>query len=82
MSTLTNGYVKSSVHAVSRPFPDQQGLIRYSLLYFLRPVDDAKIVPLPSPVLKRLGYVKEEDLTPTKETIRATGESTECIEMN
>ncbi|EXJ91366.1 hypothetical protein A1O1_04478 [Capronia coronata CBS 617.96] len=54
---LTNGFLKSSIHRVVAPPPDQADLDRYGVLYFVRPEDDTELVPLDnSPVLKRLGY--------------------------
>ncbi|KAF8584800.1 gibberellin 2-oxidase [Ramaria rubella] len=75
ISMITNGYIKSTVHGVARPAPDQQGYDRQALLYFLRLNEDAEVVPVPSPVLKRLGYVKDEELLPRKNAVRGIGES-------
>jgi len=72
LSMLTNGYIKSTVHAVTRPPPDQQDFDRFALLYFLRVAEEAEIVTVPSPVLKRLGYVKEEDLSSSKDAVRGS----------
>lgn len=57
---ITNGYLKSTVHAVYRPPPDQDKFDRLALLYFLRLADDAEILPAPSPLLERIGWDKEE----------------------
>ncbi|KAF8584755.1 gibberellin 2-oxidase [Ramaria rubella] len=62
--------VNSTVHGVSRPPPDQQGYDRQALIYFLRLVEDAEVVPVPSPLLKRLGYVKDENLV-AKDPVRS-----------
>lgn len=52
----TAGYLKSSVHRVVAPPPDQAHIDRLGLLYFLRPSYDLKLKTLPSPLLERLGY--------------------------
>jgi isopenicillin N synthase-like dioxygenase len=51
----TGGYLKSSVHRVVAPPPDQAHLDRLGLLYFLRPAYDLPLKALDSPVLERLG---------------------------
>ncbi|KAF7557455.1 hypothetical protein G7Z17_g658 [Cylindrodendrum hubeiense] len=56
------GYLKSTTHRVVRPPEDQAHLFRQGLFYFVRPGDEVDIKPAPSPLLKRLGLVKEEDL--------------------
>jgi len=54
---LTNGFLKSSIHRVVAPPPDQAGLDRHGVLYFVRPEDDAALVPLrSSPLLERMGH--------------------------
>ncbi|KAJ7577023.1 gibberellin 2-oxidase [Mycena floridula] len=59
---LTKGYVKSTIHRVVGPQPDQVHLERLGLvLYFVRPGDDTPIIPVPSPVLERAGLLTEED---------------------
>ncbi|KAL0952464.1 hypothetical protein HGRIS_006732 [Hohenbuehelia grisea] len=55
------GYIKSTVHRVRRPPPDQESLGRLAIGYFSRPGDDLPLVPAPSPVLRREGYLTEED---------------------
>ncbi|KAK7047124.1 hypothetical protein VNI00_006789 [Paramarasmius palmivorus] len=62
LSMITDGYLKSTVHGVVRPPPDQDKYDRLALLYFLRLLDDAPIAPAPSPLLKRIGWLKEEQL--------------------
>lgn len=49
------GYLKSSIHRVVAPPPDQAHIDRLGLLYFLRPAHDLKLKPLDSPLLRRLG---------------------------
>jgi isopenicillin N synthase-like dioxygenase len=61
LAMITNGYLKSTVHAVQRPPPDQDKFDRLALLYFLRLADDIEILPAPSPLLERIGWVKEEE---------------------
>ncbi|KAG7087672.1 hypothetical protein E1B28_013620 [Marasmius oreades] len=62
MSLLTKGYIKSSVHRVVRPPPDQAHLPRISLIYFLRPGNDVPMIPAPSPVLLRKGLIGKEEV--------------------
>jgi isopenicillin N synthase-like dioxygenase len=58
---LTNGFLKSSVHRVVAPPPDQADLDRLGVLYFVRPEDDLELKPVASNVLERLGYSKVTD---------------------
>lgn len=51
----TNGYLKSSVHRVVAPPPDQAHLDRLGVMYFVRPTNDLTLKNLDSPVLKRSG---------------------------
>jgi isopenicillin N synthase-like dioxygenase len=62
------GYFKSTTHRVVRPPKDQDQILRLGLFYFVRPGDDVDIQPVPSPLLKRLGLVKEDqrDSEPVK----------------
>jgi isopenicillin N synthase-like dioxygenase len=62
------GYLKSTVHRVVRPPEDQAHLRREGLFYFVRPGNEVNIKPAASPLLKRLGKVKDgaEDDTPVK----------------
>ncbi|KAL2672830.1 hypothetical protein Neosp_013546 [[Neocosmospora] mangrovei] len=57
---LTNGFLKSSVHRVVAPPPDQAGITRLGVLYFVRPENDLELKPVESPVLERLGYKPDE----------------------
>ena len=70
---LTKGYLKSTVHAVRRPPPDQDKNDRLALLYFLRLCDTAEVVPVQSPLLKRLGWLKDEDLQKAEEPVHGVG---------
>lgn len=53
------GYLKSTTHRVVRPPEDQAHLFRQGLFYFVRPGDEVDIKPAPSPLLRRLGLIKE-----------------------
>jgi len=54
------GYFKSTTHRVVRPPPDQTNVDRLGLFYFVRPGDNVDIKPVASPLLKRLGLVRED----------------------
>ncbi|KAI0197598.1 Clavaminate synthase-like protein [Astrocystis sublimbata] len=58
---LTNGFLKSSIHRVVAPPPDQVELDRLGVLYFVRPEDSLELKPVVSSVLERLGYNKVTD---------------------
>lgn len=62
LEMLTNAFLKSSIHSVVVPPPDQRKADRLGVLYFVRPEDDLELWPVQSPVLERLGYdmVQEE----------------------
>lgn len=53
----TNGYLKSSVHRVIAPPPDQAHIDRLGVLFFVRPEDSLNLKTLDSPTLKREGYL-------------------------
>ncbi|KAF9015818.1 Clavaminate synthase-like protein [Hymenopellis radicata] len=58
---LTGGYVKSTVHRVAVPPPDQRHVDRLGLLYFSRPHNDVVLSTVKeSPVLQREGYTQNE----------------------
>lgn len=57
----TAGYLKSSIHRVVAPPPDQAHLDRLGLLYFLRPAHDLSLKTVDSPLLQRLGLKNEDD---------------------
>ncbi|KAI1176049.1 2OG-Fe(II) oxygenase superfamily protein [Nemania sp. FL0916] len=61
LSFLTNGFLKSSIHRVVAPPPDQADVDRLGVLYFVRPEDDLELRPVVSDVLKRLEYDKVVD---------------------
>jgi isopenicillin N synthase-like dioxygenase len=71
LSFLTNGYLKSSIHRVVAPPPDQAHLDRLGVLYFVRPEDDLVLRPVDSPLLERLGLKKEVD---SQELVLTAGE--------
>lgn len=60
LSFLTNGFLKSSIHRVVAPPPDQSHVDRIGVLYFVRPEDSLPLVPIESPVLERLGLKAPE----------------------
>ncbi|KAK1246279.1 hypothetical protein MKX08_000081 [Trichoderma sp. CBMAI-0020] len=57
----TNGFLKSSIHRVVAPPPDQREVDRLGVLYFLRPEDSTELKPITSTVLQRLGYSNNID---------------------
>lgn len=58
---LTNGFLKSSIHRVVAPPPDQADIDRLGVLYFVRPEDDVVLNPIKSAVLEKLGYTNVKD---------------------
>ena len=50
LSFWTNGLLKSTVHRVV--FPEGGGEDRYSIAYFCHPVDETKLVPVPSEMVR------------------------------
>jgi isopenicillin N synthase-like dioxygenase len=58
---LTNGFLKSSIHRVVAPPPDQADIDRLGVLYFVRPEDSVVLNPVQSPVLEKLGYTQTKD---------------------
>ena len=73
LSMLTGGYLKSTVHGVQRPPPDQIQYERMSLLYFMRLADGFEIVPCPSPLLRRIGWIQEQEKTSNENLVRGEG---------
>ncbi|KAJ7676243.1 hypothetical protein B0H17DRAFT_1016133 [Mycena rosella] len=56
LSLLSGRYLKSSIHRVSVPPPDQRHLDRHGILFFIRPNNDVKVeVVKKSPLLEREG---------------------------
>ena len=62
MQFWSAGYLKSTIHRVIRPPPDQADGKRLGLFYFVRPGNETDIAPADSPLLKRLGLVQEKDV--------------------
>ncbi|EPE09966.1 2og-fe oxygenase family [Ophiostoma piceae UAMH 11346] len=58
---LTNGFLKSSIHRVVAPPPDQANIDRLGVLYFVRPEDALALRPVKSAVLERLGYTADKE---------------------
>jgi len=52
---LSGGFLKSSIHRVVAPPPDQAHLDRFGVLYFVRPNDDVELKGVLSPVMEREG---------------------------
>ncbi|KAF5500407.1 Aldehyde dehydrogenase [Colletotrichum siamense] len=61
LTFLTNGFIKSTIHRVVKPPRDQIDIPRLGLLYFSRPGDHTPMRTVPSPLLDRLGLIREED---------------------
>ncbi|KAJ3962371.1 hypothetical protein N0V92_000945 [Colletotrichum tropicale] len=61
LTFLTNGFIKSTIHRVVKPPRDQVDIPRLGLLYFSRPGDHTPMRTVPSPLLDRLGLIREED---------------------
>ncbi|KAF5347205.1 hypothetical protein D9758_011097 [Tetrapyrgos nigripes] len=61
LSFLTKGYIKSTIHRVVSPPADQANLDRLGLIYFSRPGNSVPMIPAPSPVLIKEGYITGED---------------------
>lgn len=58
---LTNGFLKSSIHRVVAPPPDQANITRLGVLYFVRPEDSLPLKPVESRLLEKLGYEADDD---------------------
>ncbi|THV74728.1 putative 1-aminocyclopropane-1-carboxylate oxidase [Aureobasidium pullulans] len=61
---LSGGYLKSTVHRVIRPPPDQADKPRLGLIYFARPEADVELAPVESPLLQRLGLKSSTEDVP------------------
>lgn len=61
LSFLSDGYLKSSIHRVVAPPPDQANIDRLGVYYFFRPENDLELKTVPSPLLERLGLVSESN---------------------
>ncbi|KAF9459397.1 hypothetical protein BDZ94DRAFT_1382076 [Collybia nuda] len=73
LAMITKGYIKSTVHAVQRPPPDQDNFDRLALLYFLRLSNDAPVIPAPSPLLQRIRWAQEEKSDARDQPVRGEG---------
>ncbi|KAI1665130.1 non-hem dioxygenase in morphine synthesis N-terminal [Pyrenophora tritici-repentis] len=73
ISHLTGGWLKSSVHRVVAPPRDQREYERTGLLYFARPHNDTKLLPITqSAVLERAGVrPRFEKVVTMEEWVRA-----------
>ncbi|OCK82339.1 putative oxidoreductase [Lepidopterella palustris CBS 459.81] len=62
LSYWTNGLLKSTVHRVifPKPEPGVESQDRYSIAYFCHPLDEARLVPVPSKVVEGLRSVEGE----------------------
>ncbi|KPI38414.1 uncharacterized protein AB675_12065 [Cyphellophora attinorum] len=60
LKTPNGDWKYSTTHRVVRPPPDQDEIHRLGLFYFVRPGDDTDIKPAPSPLLKRMGLIPED----------------------
>jgi isopenicillin N synthase-like dioxygenase len=84
ISHLTGGWLKSSVHRVVAPPEDQRQYSRTGLLYFARPHNDTKLLPITdSPVLEKAGVrprfdkiVTVEEWVKAKQTLQLNPEET------
>lgn len=82
ISHLTGGWLKSSVHRVVAPPKDQRQYSRTGLLYFARPHNDTKLLPITdSPVLEEAGVrprfdkiVTVEEWVKAKQTLQLNPE--------
>ncbi|CAD0039409.1 unnamed protein product [Aureobasidium pullulans] len=61
---VAGGYLKSTVHRVIRPPPDQADKPRLGLIYFARPEADVELAPVESPLLQRLGLQSSTEDVP------------------
>jgi isopenicillin N synthase-like dioxygenase len=69
MQFWSAGYLKSTTHRVTRPPPDQDHIHRLGLFYFVRPGDEVDIAPAPSPLLKRLGLITDDEFDEKREKV-------------
>jgi isopenicillin N synthase-like dioxygenase len=60
-SHISRGFVKPTIHRVYQPARDQLHLERLGLIYFAVFRDDAKLEPIPSPVLLREGLITQDE---------------------
>ncbi|KXH27601.1 hypothetical protein CSAL01_00768 [Colletotrichum salicis] len=55
LEMLTGGLFRATVHRVVKPPSDQERAKRLGIIYFARPMDEQRLQPLDSPLLRRLG---------------------------
>jgi len=73
MEFLSGGLYKATIHRVTQPPVDQQGHARVGVIYFAKPNDDVKLLPLAdSPVLQKCGVERlcDDAIAPTMEEWR------------
>jgi len=63
LELLTGGLFKATIHRVVKPPADQEREKRIGVIYFARPVDEQRLEPIESPLLKRFGIDKPLDET-------------------
>ncbi|KAL8283923.1 hypothetical protein RQP46_005355 [Phenoliferia psychrophenolica] len=68
LTYITAGHIKSTVHRVVRPVPDQSHVNRLGVLYFSRAGNDFPITVVPSPLLERLGLYDPAKADPSPPT--------------
>lgn len=67
-----DGFLKSSIHRVVAPPPDQAHINRLGVLYMVRVEDDTELVPIEeSPVLQRLGLSSDTVLGADGKPVKA-----------
>ncbi|KAL7423622.1 hypothetical protein Q5752_001203 [Cryptotrichosporon argae] len=71
LSFMSGGYLKSTIHRVHRPPPDQDHIHRVGVIYGCRPNDDVPVVVAPSPVLVRLGIATPKNTAITADAATA-----------
>ena len=71
---LTNGFLKSSIHRVVAPPPDQANISRLGVLYFVRPEDSLPLKPVDSRLLQNLGYGADAEARAAAEAGITAGE--------
>jgi isopenicillin N synthase-like dioxygenase len=61
LELLNGGLFKATIHRVVKPPADQEREKRIGVIYFARSVDEVRLEPIDSPLLKRLGIDKPLD---------------------
>lgn len=78
---LSGGFLKSTVHRVVRPPPDQVDQPRLGLIYFARPEAAVQMKPVRSPLLERLGFQISESEIKAMEGVTAEGDLLQFLYM-